>query len=67
MNYGIEIRKYSRTTGVPEKMGVVQSPIIPQIGEEIWYQGYACVVSRVAYNFDDAGVFSYVTLLVASR
>ena len=54
MNYKIEIRKYSRTTAVPEVMGVVQSPVIPKSGEEIWYQGYACTVSRVAYNFDDA-------------
>lgn len=67
MSYKIEIRKYSRTTGVPEIMGVVQSPTIPKIGEEIWYQGYACVISRVAYNFDDIGVFKHITLLVTSR
>lgn len=67
MNYKIEIRKYSRTTSVPEVMGVVQSPTIPKIGEEIWYQGYVCTVSRVAYNFDDVGSFAHVTLLVASR
>lgn len=67
MNYKIEIRKYSRTTGVPEIMGVVQSPTIPQIGEEIWYQGYVCVISRVAYNFDDTGAFEHITLLVTSR
>ena len=67
MNYKIEIRKYSRTTAVPEVMGVVQSPVIPKSGEEIWYQGYVCIVSRVAYNFDDAGLFAYITLLVTSR
>lgn len=67
MNYKIEIRKYSRTTAVSEVMGVVQSPVIPKSGEEIWYQGYACTVSRVAYNFDDAGLFTYITLLVTSR